>query len=98
MRNLEDIEKDIKIILELIKNELKKKYFKIHSKDIKEYNFDEKELSSCKSFLESYVKTNFLNYNPDIETLILDISKYYIFIKHHYEKLNFYVNSNAALL
>ena len=93
--NKEYIEKDIKIILELIKNELKKKYFKIHSKDIKEYNFDEKELSSCKSFLESYVKTNFLNYNPDIETLILDISKYYIFIKHHYEKLNFYVNSNA---
>ena len=81
--NKEYIEKDIKIILELIKNELKKKYFKIHSKDIKEYNFDEKELSSCKSFLESYVKTNFLNYNPDIETLILDISKYYIFIKHH---------------
>ena len=93
--NKEYTKKDIKIILELIKNELKKKYFKIHSKDIKEYNFDEKELSSCTSFLESYVKKNFLNYNPDIETLILDISKYYIFIKHHYEKLNFYVNSNA---
>ena len=92
--NEEYKEKDIKIILEPIKNELKKKYFKIHGKDIKEFNFDEKELSSCKSFLESYIKTHF-KFSPDIETLIVDISKYYIFIKHHYEKLKFYVNSNA---
>ena len=93
--NKEYEKKDLKIILESIKNELKRKYFKIHSKDIKEYNFDEKELSSCKSNLESYIKIHFLNCSPDIETLILDISKCYIFIKHHYEKLNFYVNSNA---
>jgi hypothetical protein len=93
--NKEYEKKDIKIILESIKNELKRKYFKIHSKDIKEYNFDEKELSSCKSNLESYIKIHFVNCSPDIETLILDISKCYIFIKHHYEKLNFYVNSNA---
>jgi len=93
--NKEYVNKDIKLILESIKNELKRKYFKIHSKDIKEYNFDEKELSSCTSFLESYVKTHFLNISPEINTLIVEISKYYIFIKHHYEKLNFYVNSNA---
>ena len=93
--NKEDVKNDIKLILESIKNELKRKYFKIHSKDITEYNFDEKELSSCTSFLESYVKTHFLNISPEINTLIVEISKYYIFIKHHYEKLNFYVNSNA---
>ena len=93
--NKENNNKEIKIILESIKNELKRKYFKIHFKDIKEFNFDEKELSSCTSFLESYVKTLSNNFSNDIETLIVDISKYYIFIKHNYEKLNFYVNSNA---
>ena len=93
--NKEYENKDIKIILELIKSELKNKYFRIHSKDIKEHNFDEEELSKCKSFLESYIKSQFLNYLPENEALLVDISKHYIFIKYHFEKLNFYVNSNA---
>lgn len=92
--NKEYENKDIKTKLESIKNELKRKYFKILLKEINEFNFEEKELSTCTSFLESYVKTHF-NFSPNMKTLLVDISKYYLFIKHHYEKLNFYVNSNA---
>ena len=85
---------DIKT-LESIKNELKNKYFRINQKDIIEYNFDGKELSSCISFLSNYIKKKSLSLSPDIKTLLIDISKYYIYTKHHYNKLKFYVNSNA---
>ena len=95
-KNYNNNNNDIIDILATILKDLKNKYFKIKSKYILNFDFDENELKQCFEFLKSFIQKKKINeFSAEIEPLIEDISKYYIYIKENTKYLKFFINSNA---
>ena len=87
---------DILEIIPSIQKDLKNKYFKIKNKDIQYFVFDENEVNKCSEYLKALIKKKYNVFYPELEILIENISKYYIYIKENTKNLKFFINSNAG--